>query len=69
MNHFYTYDADDYDHPMLKRKVIKGGSWKDVGVFLQVASKDYEYQDTSKSYIGFRCVKTYSGIENVDFGY
>lgn len=69
MNPFYTYDADDSDHPMLKRKVIKGGSWKDVGVFLQVASKDYEYQDTSKSYIGFRCVKTYSGIEKVDFGY
>ncbi len=69
MNPFYTYDADDSNHPMLKRKVIKGGSWKDVGVFLQVASKDYEYQDTSKSYIGFRCVKTYSGIEKVDFGY
>ena len=54
---------------MLKRKVIKGGSWKDVGAFLQVASKVYEYQDTSKCYIGFRCVKTYSGVETVDFGY
>ena len=69
INPFYTYDADDDAHPMLKRKVIKGGSWKDVGAFLQVAAKDYEYQDTSKCYIGFRCVKTYAGVETIDFGY
>ena len=35
INPFYTYDADDDAHPMLK-KVIKGGSWKDVGAFLQL---------------------------------
>ena len=69
INPFYSYDADDDAHPMLKRKVIKGGSWKDVGAFLQVAAKDYEYQDTSKCYIGFRCVKTYAGVETIDFGY
>ena len=69
INPFYSYDADDDAHPMLKRKVIKGGSWKDVGAFLQVAAKDYEYQDTSKCYIGFRCVKTYAGVESIDFGY
>jgi len=69
MNPFYTYDADENAHPMLKRKVVKGGSWKDVGAFLQVAARDYEYQDTSKCYIGFRCVKTYAGVETVDFGY
>jgi len=69
MNPFYTYDAQENDHPMLKRKVVKGGSWKDVGAFLQVAAKDYEYQDVSKCYIGFRCVKTYAGVETVDFGY
>ena len=69
MNPFYTYDADENAHPMLKRKVVKGGSWKDVGAFLQVAARDYEYQDTAKCYIGFRCVKTYAGVETVDFGY
>lgn len=69
MNPFYTFDADENAHPMLKRKVTKGGSWKDVGAFLQVAAKDYEYQDTAKSYIGFRCVKTYAGVETIDFGY
>ena len=69
MNPFYTFDAADDAHPMMKRKVLKGGSWKDVGAFLQVASRDYEYQDTAKSYVGFRCVKTYAGVESVDFGY
>ena len=69
INPFYTYDAGENDHPMLKRKVIKGGSWKDVGAFLQVAAKDYEYQDTSKCYIGFRCVKTNAAVEIIDFGY
>ncbi len=69
INPFYTFDANENAHPMLKRKVIKGGSWKDVGAFLQVAAKDYEYQDTSKCYIGFRCVKTYAGVETIDFGY
>lgn len=68
INPFYTYDADENAHPMLKRKVVKGGSWKDVGAFLQIAARDYEYQDTSKCYIGFRCVKTYAGVDPVDFG-
>jgi formylglycine-generating enzyme required for sulfatase activity len=40
----------------MKRKVVRGGSWKDVGYFLQTSSRNYEYQDTAKSYIGFRCV-------------
>ena len=37
-------------------KVIRGGSWKDVGYFLQTSTRTYEYQDTAKSYFGFRCV-------------
>jgi len=50
------YDAKDVDPPYMKRKVVRGGSWKDVGYFLQTSTKTYEYQDTAKSYIGFRCV-------------
>ena len=26
-----------------KRKVVRGGSWKDVAYFLRVSSRDYEY--------------------------
>ena len=47
--------------PKNKRKVIKGGSWKDVAYFLRVATKDYEYADSLRSYIGFRTVQDYLG--------
>jgi formylglycine-generating enzyme required for sulfatase activity len=40
----------------MKRKVIRGGSWKDVGYYLQTGTSTYEYQDSTKSYIGFRTV-------------
>jgi len=56
MNPDIRYNAKDQDPPRMKRKVLRGGSWKDVGYFLQTSTRTYEYQDTSKSYIGFRSV-------------
>jgi gliding motility-associated lipoprotein GldK len=56
MNPDIRWNAKDSDPPRMKRKVIRGGSWKDVGFFLQTSTRTYEYQDTAKSYIGFRCV-------------
>lgn len=44
-----------------KRKIIRGGSWKDVAYFLEVGTRDYEYADTARSYIGFRTVQNYLG--------
>ncbi|MCB9081582.1 MAG: SUMF1/EgtB/PvdO family nonheme iron enzyme [Lewinellaceae bacterium] len=63
----YRYDAEDSDDPSNKRKVIRGGSWKDVHFFLQNSTRNYEYQDTTKSYIGFRCVLTFLGRSINDF--
>ncbi|MCL2072753.1 MAG: SUMF1/EgtB/PvdO family nonheme iron enzyme [Marinilabiliaceae bacterium] len=57
----YKYNALPDDPVVLKRKVIRGGSWKDVGLFLQNATRTYEYQDTAKTYIGFRCVRDILG--------
>ncbi|MBS9766904.1 MAG: gliding motility lipoprotein GldK [Flavobacteriaceae bacterium] len=45
------------------RKVIRGGSWKDTGYFLEVSTRDYEYADTARSYIGFRTVQDYLGVK------
>jgi len=56
MNPDIHYNALDSDPPRMKRKVVRGGSWKDVAFFLQTSTRQYEYQDTTKSYIGFRCV-------------
>lgn len=57
----YQYDAKDDDPETLKRKTIRGGSWKDIGYFIQNAARTYEYQDSSNSYTGFRCVMSYIG--------
>jgi gliding motility-associated lipoprotein GldK len=56
MNPDIRYNALDTDPPRMKRKVVRGGSWKDVGYFLQTSARQYEYQDSAKSYLGFRCV-------------
>ena len=50
------YNAKEEDPISMKRKVIRGGSWKDIAYNIQVSTRNYEYQDTAKSYIGFRCV-------------
>ncbi|MDG5492755.1 gliding motility lipoprotein GldK [Psychroserpens sp. SPM9] len=68
-----SYDAASYEYmasfnpnvnnPENTRKVVRGGSWKDVAYFLQVSSRDYEYADSARSYIGFRTVQDYMGTE------
>jgi sulfatase modifying factor 1 len=57
----FNYEAGKNDPEVMKRKVVRGGSWKDVGYFLQNSSRTYEYQDSAKSYIGFRCVTHFQG--------
>ena len=56
LNPEFQYNATDNDPPALKRKVVRGGSWKDVAYYIQVWARNYEYQDSSRSFIGFRCV-------------
>ncbi len=68
-----SYDPNAYDYvstmnpnvsdPENQRKVIRGGSWKDVAYFLQVSTRDYEYADSARSYIGFRTVQDYLGVD------
>lgn len=61
---FYAgHDEDD----TRKRKMVRGGSWKDIAYYLQNGTRTaYEYQDSSKSYVGFRCAMTYIGRSNKD---
>ena len=58
---YYNYNAKDDDKLAMKRKVIRGGSWKDQKYFIQVQTRDFEFMDTAKCYIGFRCVQPYLG--------
>jgi formylglycine-generating enzyme len=70
LNPDYQYETTVQDESpgreVLCRKVIRGGSWKDVGFYLQTSSRSYEYQDTAKCYVGFRCVMTYLGRSKDD---
>ena len=66
MNSDIRYDADDSETETLKRKSLRGGSWKDVAHYIQCGTRHWEYQDTSSSYIGFRSITTYLGRDPKD---
>jgi len=54
----FQYNAKPDDPPAMKRKVIRGGSWKDIAYYIQNSTRSFEYQDSAKSYVGFRCVRS-----------
>lgn len=62
INPQYSYNAAKEDPYSIKKKVIKGGSWKDAGKFIRGDMRDFEYQNQPRSYIGFRCVRTQVGF-------
>ncbi|AKQ47231.1 gliding motility protein [Rufibacter radiotolerans] len=43
------------------RKIVRGGSWKDIAHFLETGVRNFEYQDSARSYIGFRSAMIYIG--------
>jgi gliding motility-associated lipoprotein GldK len=71
-----SYDPNSYEYissinPSVNdnknmRKVVRGGSWKDVAYYLQVSTRDHEYADSARSYIGFRTVQDYMGNQLTD---
>lgn len=63
----FEYNSRESDDETLKRKVIRGGSWKDIAHYMQNSARAYEYADTSKSYIGFRTVQSFLGRDIKDF--
>lgn len=55
VNPVLLYDADSTEAEPMKRKVVRGGSFVSNGKALSPYARDYEQQDVSHSYIGFRC--------------
>lgn len=43
------------------RKVVRGGSWKDISFYLQTGTRTFDHQDSARSYVGFRCAMIYLG--------
>lgn len=66
LNPYSTRQIKDDDAEVSKRKTIRGGSWKDQKFFIQTATRSYEYQDSGKSYVGFRNVQSYMGRNKGD---
>lgn len=56
LNPALLYDADSKEGDVLKRKVVRGGSWKDNGEQLNSETRNYSVDYEPHSYIGFRCV-------------
>jgi len=52
------YEAAKEDPYRLKKKSVRGGSWKDPEAYIRSAWRTWEYQNQPRSYIGFRCVRS-----------
>ncbi|MBQ5680065.1 MAG: SUMF1/EgtB/PvdO family nonheme iron enzyme, partial [Bacteroidaceae bacterium] len=53
-----SYNAAKEDPYRLKKKSVRGGSWKDPESMIRSAWRSYEYQNQPRSFVGFRCVRT-----------
>lgn len=58
LNPQLSYNAAKEDPYVLKRKSVRGGSWKDPMSMILSAWRSWEYQNQPRSYIGFRCVRS-----------
>lgn len=59
-----SYRAAKEDPYALKKKSVRGGSWKDPVSFIKSAWRSYEYQNVGRSFVGFRCVRSQVGTSN-----
>ncbi len=58
LNPELSYKAAKEDPYRLKKKSVRGGSWKDPESYIRSAWRTWEYQNQPRSYIGFRCVRS-----------
>ena len=62
LNPEYRYDAAKEDPYKMKRKIVRGGSWKDAAQNIRADLRAWEYQNEQRSYIGFRNVRSQIGF-------
>ncbi len=58
LNPQLDYRAAQEDPYVLKRKSVRGGSWKDPVSYIRSAWRTWEYQNQPRCFIGFRCVRS-----------
>jgi sulfatase modifying factor 1 len=62
LNPEYRYNVAKEDPYKMSRKIVRGGSWKDVAHNIRSDIRMWEYQNEQRSYIGFRCVRSRVGL-------
>lgn len=62
LNPEYRYNAAKEDPYKMTRKIVRGGSWKDIAHDIRSDIRMWEYENEQRSYIGFRCVRTQIGF-------
>ena len=65
LNPQLQYNAAKEDPYRLKKKSVRGGSWKDPESFIRSAWRTWEYQNQPRAYIGFRCVRSLASTSSV----
>ena len=65
LNPQLEYKAALEDPYRLKKKSVRGGSWKDPESYIRSAWRSWEYQNQPRSYIGFRCVRSLASSSTV----
>lgn len=58
LNPQLEYKAALEDPYRMKKKSVRGGSWKDPESYIRSAWRSWEYQNQPRAYIGFRCVRS-----------
>ncbi|MGD1840390.1 MAG: SUMF1/EgtB/PvdO family nonheme iron enzyme [Thermonemataceae bacterium] len=57
------------DYENYPRRVVRGGSWKDIAYYLQTGTRTYQHFDSTSASLGFRCAMTYLGRSSgAEFG-
>jgi len=64
LNPQLDYKAAKEDPYKLKKKAVRGGSWKDPESYIRSAWRTWEYQNRPRSYIGFRCVRSLASTQS-----
>jgi gliding motility-associated lipoprotein GldK len=54
-------DDKSKDPNPYNRRIIRGGSWKDIAYYCETGTRTYQHWDSASTSIGFRCAMTYLG--------
>ena len=66
LNPQLEYKAAKEDPYRLKKKSVRGGSWKDPESQIRSVWRSWEYQNQPRSYIGFRCVRSLASSSSLN---